>query len=65
VLRAVQKDGTVLYEGASGVRGIDRKDQPMTTDTLFWVASFTKVCSILFILTLGRGEGVGGEESGL
>eukprot|EP00026_Physarum_polycephalum_P009033 Phypoly_transcript_09143.p1 GENE.Phypoly_transcript_09143~~Phypoly_transcript_09143.p1 ORF type:complete len:403 (+),score=70.33 Phypoly_transcript_09143:95-1303(+) len=52
VFRAVQKDGTVLYDGASGVRGVAHKDQPMTTDTIFWIASFTKLLTTISALQL-------------
>jgi len=52
VFRAVKKDGTVLFEGASGVKGLNHKDQPVTTDTLFWVASCTKLWTAVAILQL-------------
>eukprot|EP00026_Physarum_polycephalum_P009380 Phypoly_transcript_09501.p1 GENE.Phypoly_transcript_09501~~Phypoly_transcript_09501.p1 ORF type:complete len:385 (+),score=64.77 Phypoly_transcript_09501:91-1245(+) len=52
VFRVVKKDGTILYDGASGVRGIDHKDEPMTTDTVFWIASFTKLITAVAALQL-------------
>jgi hypothetical protein len=55
VFRAVKKDGTVLFEGASGVKGLNHKDQPVTTDTLFWVASCTKVARKAKRKTQGNG----------
>ena len=37
----VDRDGKTLFQGASGKRGVDSKE-PMTLDTVFWIASFTK-----------------------
>lgn len=48
VFQAVKKDGTLLFDGVSGVKGVDHKDQPMTKDTVFWTASITKVCFYYF-----------------
>eukprot|EP00026_Physarum_polycephalum_P004333 Phypoly_transcript_04351.p1 GENE.Phypoly_transcript_04351~~Phypoly_transcript_04351.p1 ORF type:complete len:391 (+),score=58.17 Phypoly_transcript_04351:36-1208(+) len=52
VFRAVTKDGTLLYEGSSGVLGIDHQDQPMTSDTVFWIASLTKLLTAVAALQL-------------
>eukprot|EP00026_Physarum_polycephalum_P008294 Phypoly_transcript_08376.p1 GENE.Phypoly_transcript_08376~~Phypoly_transcript_08376.p1 ORF type:complete len:397 (+),score=55.73 Phypoly_transcript_08376:184-1374(+) len=50
--RAVKKDGSVLYEGASGLRGIDHKDQQMTVDTVFKIASCSKLLTAVSALQL-------------
>ena len=39
---AVDIDGDFIFEHASGKRGLG-VDQPMTLDTVFWVASCTKM----------------------
>lgn len=36
------KDGKTLFSHASGKKGVDIK-QPMTPDTVFWIASCTKM----------------------
>ncbi|BFZ64982.1 hypothetical protein YB2330_006145 [Saitoella coloradoensis] len=57
VARAITKDGSLLYEHASGVRDLDNKDQPLTMDTVFWIASFTKlVTTIAAMQCVERGE---------
>jgi hypothetical protein len=43
VFRAIKKDGTLLYEGASGVRGLEHKNHPLTLDSVFFIGSCTKV----------------------
>jgi CubicO group peptidase (beta-lactamase class C family) len=39
---AVDRNCDVLFEHAAGKRGIE-SDEPMTTDTVFWIASCTKI----------------------
>jgi CubicO group peptidase (beta-lactamase class C family) len=39
---AVDRDGDLIFEHASGKRALD-SDQPMTLDTVFWIASCTKM----------------------
>lgn len=42
----VGKDGKTLFSHASGTRGADTKE-PMSLDTIFWIASCTKmICGI-------------------
>ena len=42
----VGKDGNTLFSHASGTRGADTKE-PMAMDTIFWIASCTKmICGI-------------------
>ena len=43
-------DGTVV-EAAAGVRGLDNP-APMTPDTVFWIASFTKAVTTAAVLQL-------------
>ncbi len=43
VCRALNKDGTVLYEGVSGAKGLNHQSEPISIDTMFYVASCTKV----------------------
>eukprot|EP00026_Physarum_polycephalum_P009631 Phypoly_transcript_09760.p1 GENE.Phypoly_transcript_09760~~Phypoly_transcript_09760.p1 ORF type:complete len:399 (-),score=67.66 Phypoly_transcript_09760:74-1270(-) len=52
VFRAIKKDGIVLFEGSSGVKGLAHKDQPMTTDSVFWGASCTKLLTAVAALQL-------------
>lgn len=42
VFAAVDRDGDLIFEHASGKRGLG-SDQPMTLDTVFWFASCTKM----------------------
>lgn len=42
VYAAVDRDGDLIFEHASGKRGLG-SDQPMTLDTVFWIASCTKM----------------------
>jgi CubicO group peptidase (beta-lactamase class C family) len=42
VVVAVDRNGDTLFEHASGKRGLD-SSEPMTTDTVFWIASCTKM----------------------
>lgn len=41
----MDRNGDYLVKAAAGVRGLDKKDQKMTTDTAFVGFSCTKVCS--------------------
>lgn len=38
----VNRDGRLVFSHASGARGLGRAE-PMTFDTIFWMASFTKL----------------------
>lgn len=52
VFRAVDKSGKTLVEHASGTLGVD-SDQPMDADTtLFWIASCTKLVTVISVLQL-------------
>jgi len=48
---AAKADGTVLYKGAHGVRRVG-EGQPMTDDTVFWLASMTKAITCVGMLQL-------------
>ncbi|GAD91962.1 beta-lactamase family protein [Paecilomyces variotii No. 5] len=48
---AVNKDGDTVFEHASGKRGLDSKE-PMTTDTVFWIASCTKMITSIAAMQL-------------
>lgn len=50
-------DGTVV-EAAAGVRGLDNP-APMTPDTVFWIASFTKAITTAAVLQLVEAGRVG------
>lgn len=50
-------DGTVV-EAAAGVRGLDNP-APMTPDTVFWIASFTKALTTAAVLQLVEAGRVG------
>ena len=41
IAMAARSDGTILYQGAHGVRALGQT-QPMTLDTVVWIASMTK-----------------------
>jgi len=45
-------DGTII-ERAAGVRGLDNP-APMTSDTVFWIASFTKALTTVTVLQLAE-----------
>lgn len=42
VVAVVDRNGDVVFEHASGTRGVDT-NEPMTPDTVFWIASCTKM----------------------
>jgi len=50
-------DGAVV-EAAAGVRGLD-KPAPMTPDTVFWIASFTKALTTVAVLQLAEAGKLG------
>lgn len=51
----VDKTGKVLFQHASGKRGADSKE-PMTLETVFWIASCTKmVCGIAVMQLVEKG----------
>ncbi|MCA8929741.1 MAG: beta-lactamase family protein [Alphaproteobacteria bacterium] len=51
VAMAARADGTVLYQGAHGVRRMG-DTQPVTDDTVFWLASMTKAITCVGMLQL-------------
>lgn len=51
VMAVVGKDGKALFTHASGTRGIDTKE-PMTMDTVFWIASCTKMIGAVAAMQL-------------
>lgn len=51
VVAAVGDRSAVLYTGGFGLRGLDRPD-PMTPDTVAWVASMTKAVTTVALLQL-------------
>lgn len=51
VALAAKADGTVLYNGVFGERRIG-SGQPMTEDTVFWIASMTKAITCVGMLQL-------------
>lgn len=56
VFQCVNSNGDILASAASGVRDI-RSGQLMTEDTVFWIASCTKlVTSIAFMQLVERGQ---------
>ncbi|ETS77692.1 hypothetical protein PFICI_09754 [Pestalotiopsis fici W106-1] len=48
---AVRGDGELLFEYASGTRGL-HCPEPMSEDTVFWLASFTKLCTSIAAMQL-------------
>lgn len=44
VFGMMDRKGNYLAKAAAGVRGLNRKDEKMTTDTAFAIYSCTKVC---------------------
>ncbi|MCJ1231265.1 hypothetical protein MMC12_007942 [Toensbergia leucococca] len=52
----VGKDGKIIFSHASGTKGVDTKE-PMTLDTVFWIASCTKmVCGIAAMQLCEQGK---------
>lgn len=49
----VDRDGDLLFEYAAGKRGVG-SDVPMTTDTVFWLASCTKMIVSVAALQLAE-----------
>ena len=47
----VGKDGTIIFSHASGTKGADTKE-PMSLDTVFWIASCTKMIGGIAALQL-------------
>ena len=48
VFGMMDRKGNYLAKAAAGVRGLDRKDEKMTTDTAFAIYSCTKVGRLVF-----------------
>lgn len=51
VFAAVDKSGDIIFEHASGKRGLG-SEEPMTTDTVFWIASCTKMIVSIAVMQL-------------
>jgi CubicO group peptidase (beta-lactamase class C family) len=51
VFRAITRDGSVLNTTAAGVRSLD-SPQLMTDDTVFWIASCTKMVGAIALMQL-------------
>ncbi|KAF2811211.1 beta-lactamase family protein [Mytilinidion resinicola] len=51
VVQVVDRHGNTEYSSASGIRGLG-VEEPMTTDTVFWVASCTKLFSAIALMKL-------------
>ena len=51
VFIAVGRDGKSIFTHASGKKGIDT-NAPMTTDTVFWIASCTKMIGAIAVMQL-------------
>jgi len=53
----VTRSSGAIYEGAAGVRDLSKPEQPMTLDTVMWIASMTKaVASICAMMMVERGQ---------
>lgn len=50
VFGMMDRKGNYLAKAAAGVRGLNRKDEKMTTDTAFAIYSCTKVSHFAFVL---------------
>ncbi|EFX04583.1 beta-lactamase family protein [Grosmannia clavigera kw1407] len=51
VLQVVDRHGNSAYSGAAGLKGLG-STKPMTTDTVFWIASCTKLVSAVALMIL-------------
>ncbi len=51
VAAVVGRDGKTLFSHASGTKGCDSKE-PMTMDTVFWIASCTKMIGGIAVMQL-------------
>lgn len=51
VVTLVMRDGKIVHQAATGNSDLDKKT-PMTTDSVFWIASMTKSVSATTIMTL-------------
>jgi CubicO group peptidase (beta-lactamase class C family) len=52
VFHAIDREGKTLVEYATGTRGIDSKEQMDTDNTVFWIASCTKLVTVVAVLQL-------------
>jgi CubicO group peptidase (beta-lactamase class C family) len=56
VFASVNKKGESLFSHASGVRGSDTKE-PMTLESVFWIASCTKmICAVAVMQLVEQGK---------
>lgn len=51
IYQAIDRDGQVLFNHASGSRGLGHTE-PMTFETTFWLASFTKLITSIACMQL-------------
>jgi CubicO group peptidase (beta-lactamase class C family) len=51
VFRTIKRQGQILNSTASGLCSLD-SSQPMTSDTVFWIASCTKMISAIALMQL-------------
>jgi len=51
IYQAVNRDGKILFNHASGFRGLGHAE-PMTLETTFWLASFTKLITSIACMQL-------------
>ncbi|KZS87722.1 beta-lactamase transpeptidase-like protein [Sistotremastrum niveocremeum HHB9708] len=52
IYAAVDRKGNTIYEGAAGVKSLKNPDEKLTLDTVFWIASFTKLVTTIAALQL-------------
>ena len=64
VMVVVDKNGKTIFSHASGNRGIDTKE-PMTMDTIFWIASCTKMIGAIACMQLVEQEKIALDDADL
>ncbi len=52
VFQAIDRNGKIINSTSAGLRSVDDKDQPMTMDTTFWIASCTKMITSIALMQL-------------
>jgi CubicO group peptidase (beta-lactamase class C family) len=52
VFHAIDRQGKTLVEHSTGTLGVDSKEQMDTDNTIFWIASCTKLVTIIAVLQL-------------
>ena len=48
---AVNKEGQVIFEHASGIQGVG-SNKPVSVHSVFWLASCTKICTGIAVMQL-------------